>query len=247
MRVISMVPSWTETLLTAGIEVVGRTRFCLYPEDALVSIPIVGGTKDWDWEAVSATRPDLILLDREENVASMAEQAERASIPCHATHVETVGDMAPTLRALSESLDNRALLDMAARWQRVAERQRPHWQGKDALPGLIDWGRRPDGPIDQCLYIIWRNPWMAVGRDTFVGSMLETLGLLVPHFETKYPMLDFADFDPARTLLLFASEPYPFVKKRSGLEALGFPYAFVDGEALSWYGIRSLRFLEAAL
>ena len=49
MRVVSLVPSWTETLIEAGVDVVGRTRFCLHPRDRVKSIPAVGGTKDADW------------------------------------------------------------------------------------------------------------------------------------------------------------------------------------------------------
>ncbi len=39
-----MVPSWTETLLEAGVEVVGRTHFCIHPASLALR---VGGTKNW--------------------------------------------------------------------------------------------------------------------------------------------------------------------------------------------------------
>lgn len=87
---------------------------------------------------------------------------------------------------------------------------------------------------------------MAVGPHTFIGSVLAKLGLPVYPFAEAYPQ-----FDPETlsgdTLLLFSSEPYPFLRKRHGLAEMNLPYAFVDGENFSWFGLRSLCFLEAAL
>jgi len=66
----------------------------------------------------------------------------------------------------------------------------------------------------------------------------------LPAFPEKYPKIDLADFDPAKTLLLFSSEPFPFGKKKKELLSLDFPSALVDGESYSWFGVRSLRFLQ---
>jgi len=97
MRVVSMVPSWTETLLECGCEVVGRTRFCIHPE-RVRDIPIVGGTKSIDWDKVGALNADLLLLDREENTRSMSVESP---IEVFATHVTSVDDLAPELERLS--------------------------------------------------------------------------------------------------------------------------------------------------
>lgn len=67
MRLISLVPSWNETLIECGLNVVGRSRYCIHPEDRVRDIPIVGGTKDIRWDRVREARPDLLVLDREEN------------------------------------------------------------------------------------------------------------------------------------------------------------------------------------
>jgi hypothetical protein len=95
--------------------------------------------------------------------------------------------------------------------------------------------------------MIWRNPWMSVSKQTFIGSMLETCGFgpFLRDFETKYPQIDLAAFKPANTLLLFSSEPYPFLRKRSVLKPVTHPYAFVNGECFSWFGVRALKFLES--
>lgn len=113
---------------------------------------------------------------------------------------------------------------------------------------MLEWLKPPEREPERLLYLIWRGPWMTVSRDTFVGSMLSNVGYggRLPSFAEKYPKIDLADFDPATTTLLFSSEPYPFEKKKKELRALDFPSALVDGEAYSWFGVRSLRFLRQA-
>ena len=247
MRVISLVPSWTETLLAAGIVPVGRTRFCIHPADRVETIPVVGGTKDWDWEKVLAAKPELILLDREENARFMGEQTE---IPFHVTHVTSLEDMAATFDALARRLGSvgaEALQAMAERSRTLLGLKKEPWATEAQLPALMDWGRRPQQPVRTIIYLIWRKPWMAVSRDSFIGDSLARLGVEIARFDTKYPQIDLDAFDPNTTLLLFSSEPYPFLAKKKQLADLPFAHAFVDGELLSWYGIRSLHFLEQKL
>ena len=242
-----MVPSWTETLLACGCEVVGRTRFCIHPAEAR-RIPVVGGTKTIDWNRVRALAPDLLLLDQEENPRSMHDQS-----PCDvlATHVTSVRDVGPELDRLAMRLGDGAgtLRDVAARWSRIATvppRLLAMWRD---LPGVIEWLRPPDGPsVGPVTYLIWRDPWMAIGPGTFIASMLEAVGVpqarLLPA-SGKYPTLD-PDSLPGNTVLLASSEPYPFHRKRDELLALDRPVAIVDGESFSWFGVRSLGFLESA-
>ena len=242
MRVVSLVPSWTETLLECSVNVVGRTRFCIHPAEAIREIPALGGTKELDRSQLEALKPDMVLLDKEENVPAMAEAGPWRT---HVTHVEHVRDVAPALRDLARVLSNERLVALAVRWEKVLSRVvRP--RSVREIPGLLDWVSEPTSEPERVLYLIWRCPWMTVAPNTFVGSMLERVGLgdRLPSFPEKYPKIDLADFDPAKTLLLFSSEPYPFAKKRRELTALGFPAALVDGEAYSWFGLRSLRFLE---
>jgi len=231
-----MVPSWTETLLEAGVEVVGRTRFCIHPTSSALR---VGGTKDWKLSRVLSLQADLLVLDREENPQFMSVDS---GLPVWASHIRALGDVAPALRELSAVVGCQKLEDCAGRWETVAAAPpRAGW------PGVVEWGRRPAAEIRSLVYVIWRDPWMAVGPDTFIGSVLRKSGYPVHPFREKYPVVDFSAFDPESTLLLFSSEPFPFLRKRQGLAELGFPYAFVDGECFSWFGVRSLRFLESSL
>lgn len=235
-----MVPSWTESLLWAGINVVGRTRFCLHPDDRVGEIPIVGGTKDWNLEKVQAAAPDLVILDREENPLAMAE----AGLPYWASHVKGIASMPEALSDLALRLENERLASLARRWLHILETPLT-LPDLEALPGVVEWGRRPRVRVENVVYVIWKDPWMAVGPETFIGSVLSHLGLPVHPFSEAYPKIELEAL-PEETLLLFSSEPYPFLRKRQGLDQLKNPHAFVDGELFSWFGIRSLRFLEDA-
>lgn len=201
----------------------------------------MGGTKDWSLEKVEAAVPDLVILDREENPLAMAE----AGLPYWASHVRGIESMPEALSDLASRLGNEGLESLARRWRRVL-RAPLTGLGPEALPGVVEWGLRPRGRVESVVYVIWKDPWMAVGPETFIGSVLSHLGLPVHPFSEAYPKFEL-DALPPNTLLLFSSEPYPFLRKRQGLSQLKNPHAFVDGELFSWFGIRSLRFLEDAL
>jgi hypothetical protein len=112
---------------------------------------------------------------------------------------------------------------------------------------LIEWGRRPEAPVANILYVIWKDPWMSVSKSTFIGSVLEKCGMgsYLPDFKEKYPKIELTAYSPSQTVLLFASEPYPFLRKRQDLLPIQHPHAFVEGECFSWFGVRALRFLES--
>lgn len=242
MRVVSLVPSWTETLLEAGVEVVGRTRFCVHPAGRVANIPAVGGTKKVDWELVKKLKPDYVLMDCEENTRDMAE---RCPFPLLVTHVQKVEDVGRELETLAGELNSLKLMALSARWRGVGKFD---YSGDlSLLPGVLRWLRPVQEPPRKILYLIWKKPWMAAGPGTFIASMMGRLGLapLQAEFAEKYPKIDLADFSPHETLLLFSSEPYPFENDQEELKKMEFSSAVVDGECYSWFGLRSLRFLES--
>ena len=242
-----MVPSWTETLLECGCDVVGRTRFCIHPE-RVREIPVVGGTKSIDWDKVGALDADLLLLDREENTRAMWDESP---VEVLATHVTSVGDLAPELERLALRLGEPSLLDVAARWARVSSRSAQRLDRWQDLPGVIEWLRPPDQAVGPFAYLIWRDPWMAIGPGTFIASMLAAVGLSPGHLfprepargNPRYPVIE-PESLPGDAVLLASSEPFPFHRKRDALLALDRPVALVDGESFSWFGVRSLSFLE---
>jgi iron complex transport system substrate-binding protein len=250
-RVVSMVPSWTETLLECGVAVVGRTRFCIHPHARVATIPRMGGTKEWKLDKVLGAAPDLVVLDREENPRAMAAEAP---CPVLATHVRAAADVAPEVERLAGAIGGAAgerLRAMAERWRRALDGP-PAALPEDweRLPGLQRWIRKPDFPparLRAVEYLIWRDPWMGVAPATFIGSMLARAGFAgrLPERAEPYPRLDASQWHEAEgTVLLCSSEPFPFERCAEEIAALGTPAALVDGEAWSWFGLRSLRFLE---
>lgn len=243
MRVISLVPSWTETLIAAGVEVVGRSRYCLYPKQEVGSISVVGGTKDIDWEKVALCKPDLLILDREENPKKMAVDCPFRWI---STHVQSLYDLPKELLLLSNVLGNETLKGFSERYS-AAIQSKPKFVSWENPNLALEWWAFPQGQaIDRIEYVIWREPWMVVSRDTFIGSVMEWMGWgqWLRAGPIKYPqVLDSSDFLP-NTLFLFSSEPYPFAKFKEYAVQLGGASALVDGELFSWFGLRNLRFLE---
>ncbi len=248
MRVISQVPSWTETLIANKVNVVGRTRFCIHPEPQVSSIPTVGGTKDIDWEKVRQLKPDLLLLDKEENLKEMAEKA-----PCEVlvSHVETVHSMPGELEKLAQVFTGqaRAFREMKSRYERVLAKPANLWSELPIkIPGELQSIRRDFKNYENLVYVIWKGPWMRVGEGTFIHSVLEHLGAK-PFLNSapagKYPEFEIEKMNLEKTYFLFSSEPYPFLKKRKEIGA--FQGSVVDGESYSWFGVRALEFLEREL
>ncbi len=245
MRVVSLVPSWTETLICSGVDVVGRTRYCVHPADRVQSIPVVGGTKSIRWQAIKDAAPDCVLLDKEENPKWMADNNP---FPSHVTHIEAVRNLSDACGRMGDAFESDALHRIATRWSQI-EQRRPAKRSLAEIPGVLEWvcPLRPE--CEDFLYMIWTNPWMAASPHTFIGSVFETLGFGTLHVPNamKYPEVSLEQLDPHHTLLLFSSEPFPFSKILSQLAELPFSSALVDGEAYGWFGIRTLEFLEKAL
>lgn len=253
MRVVSLVPSWTETLIACGVDVVGRTRFCIHPEERVKSIPVVGGTKELDVEKLRALAPDLVVLDREENTKEMAAAI---ATPVLVTHVRGIGDCARESKRLADVFRAARRSDLAETFEALSER----WAKVEAAqvekrpprewPGVTEWLTEPPEDAARVCYVIWRGPWMAVTRETFIGSVLEKVGIasdraIVPASgSSRYPEIaDLAGVEDD-CIFLFSSEPFPFAKKKTELAALPGAKAIVDGEVFSWFGVRALAFLE---
>lgn len=250
MRIVSLVPSWTETLLDCEVKLVGRTKFCLYPKDQVENIPIVGGTKNWNLELVRKLSPDLVIFDKEENTSQMAQECP---CPWISSQMTSIQELPSQLKFFSEHLKNDQLSSLSLRATQVVTQQR---KPQDLLksPFMKQWiGRSQYEDLSFSLdpglkvkYVIWKNPWMAVAENTYIGSVLELFQF--KNFSTgplRYPKFEIESDDKENTLYFFSSEPFPFEKNIEQLLSLDLKYAaVVDGEVLSWYGSRSLRFLE---
>jgi ABC-type Fe3+-citrate transport system substrate-binding protein len=261
-----MVPSWTETPIACGANVVGRTRFCIHPENLVQAIRIVGGTKDISWEKIKALAPDLLILDREENPKSMADESP---ILCFSSDVKSIEALIFDLEKLARIIDdfegqNHVAIKLRAlseRWEKVRQLKPKAdltWAG---FPSLIQWVSRPPETAlsgQSVVYFIWKKPLMAVAKDTFIDRMLNKFGLsnalsescdavmVKAETNSRYPEIDL-DRIPPSAILLFSSEPFPFHKNIEWILSLQRPAAIVDGEVWSWFGLRSLEFCERFL
>ncbi|MGO3229380.1 MAG: ABC transporter substrate-binding protein, partial [Oceanisphaera sp.] len=223
-----------------------RTRYCIHPQDAVADIAVVGGTKDVQWDKVTALAPDLVIFDKEENTREMADGCP---YPYIATHAESVQDMPRALRLLAQQLNNHALIMLAARFQTVLNN--PPVINPSALPLLTHPDAASYGVLNDkrpWLYLIWRKPYMSIGRHTFIYSVFAHLGFAdkLIGLEPNYPDLSIEAIQQLNPVLLCSTEPYPFTKQLTPTQnELQLDAVLIDGEPLCWYGIRCLRFLEA--
>lgn len=215
MRVVSLVPSITETLLEWRVAPVGVTRFCEAP-----GVATVGGTKNPGIEAIVALRPDLVLMDREENRSEDADALAAEGVQVHATHVRSVADVVPALSGIATLL------------------------GIDVDPSEFDPGPLPGRPFFRAWIPIWRRPWMTVNQDTYGSSLLTVAGVenVFAGDADRYPQVSIDDAKRrGPELVLAPSEPYRFSERhRVELEQVA-PVVFVDGQDLFWWGVRTRR------
>lgn len=233
-RVVSLVPSTTETVfaLGQGHRLVGLTRYCVHPAQARASLPRVGGTKDLELDALLALQPDLVLANAEENTREIFAQLQ-GRVPLYVAFPRTVDE------ALADLLLLGAILDAAGTAARLVGRIR----------AARARARRAACPMDAACFCWWR-PAMVASADTFVAAMLGELGLrLLPASGPRYPQVEPEDLRSARRLLLM-SEPYPFQERHRPLVAAWAgrqvdEVLCVDGEHCTWHGARMLEAFRA--
>lgn len=239
-RIVSLVPSWTETLFHFGFdaEVVGVTRWCVHPKELVERVPKVGGTKDPDVARIVELKPDLVVANHEENRQEDVEALQRAGLHVWVSDVRSVDDsLRETLRLGELTGKADAAAALVARIEAT----------------LVDLrARRPAEPVP-VFVPIWRKPWMTITRDTYAHDVLAHAGArnVFADAEGRYPERapDAARAAGAQAALL-PTEPYPFHEKPQAADevvAAGFPrerVGIVDGEALTWYGAREAEGLR---
>lgn len=208
--VVSLVPSITETLLAWGVEPVACTRFCEQPH-----LRHVGGTKDPDVPGIVALRPDLVLVNAEENRREDFDALVASGLDVHVVRITAVEDVAPALAELR---------------RRLGLPPQPPAPLPEPLP-----------PRGRVFVPIWRRPWTTIGAGTYGTSVLAHLGLVnVFADEPGFPETDLAEAaSRGPDLVLAPSEPYPFKERhRAELEQVA-PVVLVDGQDLFWWGART--------
>jgi len=229
MRIVSLVPSLTELVCELGLagQLVGRTGFCVHPANVVRDVPKVGGTKTVNLAKLRALEPTHVILNKDENLRETAD-ALAAFVP----NLIITHPLAPE--------DNLALYrQFGAAFGREREAEALCARFESALQAA----RKQKYPERKVLYLIWKDPWMTVSRDTYISRTLGLFGMrTVPENSAeRYLELQRLDHD-GFDLVLLSSEPYRFNDTHvAEVEALaGKPVLPVDGEMTSWYGPRAI-------
>lgn len=229
-RIISLVPSQTELLFELELDpvVVGITKFCIHPEEWFHTKTRVGGTKQVNMDIVHALHPDLIIANKEENVKDQVEELAR-HYPVWVSDVNNLDDAYEMIGQIGLITGKQ---DPAHRM--VAQIRRNFAQHETR------------NPKPETCYLIWRNPYMTVGGDTFIHSMLEAAGFdNLYKTKTRYPEIAVSELKTMNCeLLLLSSEPYPFQQKHIDELQAALPntkIVLTDGEMFSWYGSHLLK------
>lgn len=225
-RIISLVPSQTELLYDLGLDekVIGITKFCVHPEEWFRTKTRIGGTKDLSLEKIVALQPDLIIANKEENVKEQVESLAE-HFPVWVTDVNTVVEAYDMIKGIGEITGTS---NMA---KEIIKRCQENLQLNNS-----------DTLIPAC-YLIWRNPYMTVGGDTFISDMMCYAGFQnIYSSHKRYPEITIEQLkkDNCQYLLL-SSEPYPFKQEHVDELQQQLPNTkilLVDGEGFSWYGSR---------
>jgi len=239
-RIVSLVPSITELVCDLGLaaQLVGRTGFCVHPRELVRRIPKVGGTKDIDLDKLRALRATHVILNIDEN-----RDEDARAIAGFVPELIVTHPLAP--------LDNPALYRLIGGiFGREDEAETLCGEFEAAYAALQSAAR--SFPLDRVLYLIWKNPWMTVSRDTYVSRMLALVKWeTVPaDCADRYPKIELNSdvLDGARIVLL-SSEPYLF-RETHVAELRADPLlaqkriALVDGEMTAWYGSRAIEGLR---
>ncbi|MBI3510992.1 MAG: ABC transporter substrate-binding protein [Bacteroidetes bacterium] len=233
-RIISLVPSQTELLFDLGLEdeVVGITKFCIHPENWFRNKTRVGGTKQIDLKKIDALQPDLIIANKEENEKEQVELLMK-KYPVWVSDVRTLADAYAMIRAMGEvtgkTIEARKIFsEIAFRFENFK-------------------ANKPELKKKKIAYFIWKKPWMAAGKDTFIDHLLSLCGFenVFANEKNRYPEITLDDLSEKNPEVIFlSSEPYPFKEKHIAELNAVLPQAkilLVDGELFSWYGSRLMH------
>ncbi|MHA1983629.1 MAG: helical backbone metal receptor [Candidatus Hodarchaeales archaeon] len=250
-RVVSLVPSITETLFAFELEelVIGVTDYCIFPKKAQ-KLPrkICGGTKNPDIDLISSLKPDLVIANKEENREKHIQKLLSSNIPVWVTYPLTINDSVVLLEHLVEVFGlekNEKVTDFIHTLKIKIKSVLTDISDKKLLSNKV-------------FCPIWKNPWMSINKRTYIHDMLTILGLqnITSEMETsRYPEVNLHQIitETKPDIILLPTEPYEFsendilaIKKEYRSLKIEVPkkIVIVDGTYLSWYGVRTFTALN---
>ncbi len=231
-RIVSLVPSQTELLHYFGLsdEVIGITKFCVHPTEWFQKKERIGGTKNLNIKKIVGLKPNLIIANKEENTKEQIEELA-TFFPVWISDVNTLSE------AYKMIVDIGSLTGKEGAAQQLVSNIK-----------LLFSQYRAQVPIEKkkAAYLIWKDPYMTVGGDTFIHTMMHEAPFenVFAH-QNRYPQVTVDDLKASNCeFVLLSSEPYPFAQKHAdelSLQLPGVKILLVDGELFSWYGSRLLQ------
>ena len=226
-RIVSLVPSQTEFLVDIGLEeqLVGITKFCIHPVGLKRKKTIIGGTKNFHFNKIETLKPDLIIGNKEEN---------------YQEGIERLSEQFPVW--MSDIYDLEDALEMMALLGEITEREA---SAREIISKIRSGFERKLPFRGTAIYLIWQEPMIAVGSNTFIDDLLQRAGFANLISKERYPEISKEEILSLKPdFLLLSSEPYPFGEKHLEEYQRMFPdttVRLVDGEMFSWYGSRLIK------
>jgi ABC-type Fe3+-hydroxamate transport system substrate-binding protein len=236
-RIVSLIPSTTETLCALGLAdaLVGVTVYCREPAAITRTKTRVGGEKDPDLDAIRALAPDLVIANVEENRAADVETLRGWGIPVWVTYPRTVDGAVAMIRDLGEVTGARGVAAaMLGEIEPLLRRVRTATASRSPVP---------------VFYAIWRDPYMTVNADTYVHDVLSVCGArnVFADASDRYPAVTLDEVAACRpSVIVLPDEPFRFreIHKRDFDAYDDVPavregrVVLVDGKPFTWHGPR---------
>lgn len=234
-RIVSLVPSLTETVVQLGLrsELVACTSFCVEPASLHREVTLIGGTKDFDVEKILALSPTHVLANQEENTRSLVE-ALMARVATLVTFPKGPNEVPTMIKAMGEFLDCDEPAKIMA----------------NELTSILSFTAQRIAQPRSFVYLIWRSPYMIAGPDTYISRLLESFGWRNAYSgDERYPALEVDQINTiAPDHIFLSSEPFAFRTRHiSMLRDDGIicdSVTKIDGRMCSWFGWRTIEALK---
>ena len=243
VRIVSLVPSLTQTLFDLGLtteEIVGRTPWCIHPADMASKVKIVGGTKTPNMNKIRSLKPDLIVMDKEENPIEIYRTFLDEGFTIFVSEVESPIDVPRMLRKLGDACNK------SENGEKLAV------LCEDSINNLA-----PKNASIKTIPLIWNKPLMAVSPRKYSGAILTLAGfdIIETHPSSNgYPEISVQDFIKHDIeLILLTSEPHNFTIEEGEeisdmIESAGGKrpnISLINGEDLTWFGSKTASALAS--
>jgi ABC-type Fe3+-hydroxamate transport system substrate-binding protein len=228
-KIISVVPSQTELLYDLGLddEVIGITKFCVHPDIWFKNKQRVGGTKKLKVELIEKLKPELIIANKEENTKNEIEYLQ-SKFKVYISDIKSLSDNSQMITDIG------VLTDKQAQAEHIKSKIEKDFEELPQFTGKV-------------LYLIWKDPYMFAGVNTFINTTLSSCGFenAIQNQTITYNEISIEEINKLNIDYIFlSSEPYPFKQKHIDLlkGTINAKIMLVDGEMFSWYGSRLLYF-----